>query len=282
MIPLTPGLSVAVIALTGCSSSAPVHYHSLLAPPGPATSTGQRGLFVIELLAVGIPAQLDQAQLVVRNRDDSIGILNGERWAGPLADEIRSGLSAEITRDLDTQDIAGLARPAGKPVLRIKVQVRRLDAWLGQKVKMEADWSIGVADESGNARLTCRGRFDEPAAAGYQQLVQAQQRTIAALAARIAVDARNWERSRTSGCQANGRSLKKKGGVNPWPSMALRFQSRSRQRSSAFSSFCIQSRSRRTSGRWLTESTYFVMFLATIASVACCASCSGWLSTSVE
>lgn len=202
MIRLTLGLSATVTLLAACSSSAPVHYHTLLGPPGPAKSTGQPEPFVIELLPVGIPAQLDQAQLVVHNRDGSIAILDGERWAGPLADEIRSGLSAEITRDLGTQDIAGLARPAGKSLLRIKVQVRRFDAWPGQQVQMEADWSIGVADESGNARLTCRGRFDEPAAGGYQELVQAQQRAIAALAARIAIDTRNWERSRTSGCSS--------------------------------------------------------------------------------
>lgn len=202
MIRIALGLTAAILGLSACSSSAPVHYHTLLAPPGPAAAAARPAPFLIEVLPVGIPAQVDQAQLVVHEGDGSLAILDKERWAGPLADEIRGSLSAELTRDLGTLDVAGLARPAGKPVLRIKVQVRRFDAWPGQQVELDADWSIGVADASGGARLTCQGRFGQPAAGGYQGLVQAQQRAIAALAARIAADARNWQGARTAGCSA--------------------------------------------------------------------------------
>ncbi|WP_036166418.1 membrane integrity-associated transporter subunit PqiC [Massilia sp. 9096] len=204
----TSGLAMAAaaLALAACSSTPPVHYHSLLAPPKPnaagAAAAAQPAPFLVEVLAVGIPAELDQAQMVVHQADGSLAILDGERWAGPLADGIRTALSAEISQDLGTQDIAGLPRPAGKPLVRIKVQVRRMDAWPGQRVQMDADWSIGVADDSGNARLTCRGSFERPASGDYVQLVQAQQAAIAALGARIATDARAWAGSRTAGCSA--------------------------------------------------------------------------------
>ena len=189
----------AVVGLTACSS-APVHYHTLLAPIEQVAATEQPAPFLIEVLPVGIPVQLDQPQLLVRQGDSGIAVLDGERWAGPLGDEVRAALSARLTRSLATQDVAGLARPGDRKVMRIKLQVRRFDIWPGQRSQLDADWSLGVADEAGNARLICHGQFDAPAPGGYPQLVQAQQRLIAELAARIAADARAWSRSRSAGC----------------------------------------------------------------------------------
>jgi uncharacterized lipoprotein YmbA len=59
-----------------------------------------------------------------------------------------------------------------------------------------------MADEAGNARLTCRGQFNAAAPGGYPELVQAQQRLIAELAARIAADARAWSLSRNAACSS--------------------------------------------------------------------------------
>jgi uncharacterized protein len=81
------------------------------------------------------------------------------------------------------------------------VQVRRLDAWSGQSVQLEADWSLGMAHQFGNPRFLCHGQFQEPAAGGYAELVQAQQRSIAALAARVAEQAQAWASSQTASCR---------------------------------------------------------------------------------
>jgi uncharacterized lipoprotein YmbA len=191
----------AVAGLTACSS-APVHYHPLVAPIEQVAATEQPAPFLIEVLPVGIPVQLDQPQLVVRQGDSGVAVLDGERWAGPLGDEVRGALSAKLTRRLGTQDIAGLARPSDKQVMRIKLQVRRFDVWPGQRSQLDADWSLGVADEAGNARLACHGQFDAAASGAYPELVQAQQRLIAELAARIAADARAWALSRHAACSS--------------------------------------------------------------------------------
>jgi uncharacterized protein len=188
------------VALAACSSSPPVHYHTLLAPVASAQIASANAPFLIEVLPVGIPPQLDQAQLVVRQGNSQIAVVDGERWAGPLADEFRNALSTQLTQRLHTQDVAGLTAPKDQPVLRIKVQVRRLDAWPGQSVQLEADWSLGVAQQPGNARFICHGQFQEPAAGGYAELVQAQQRSIAALAARVAEQAQAWVNSQTATC----------------------------------------------------------------------------------
>lgn len=193
---------LAVMAgLTACAS-APVHYHTLLAPGAPVAAAGQAAPFLIEVLPVGIPVQLDQPQLVVRQGDSGVAMLDGERWAAPLGDEVRQAVSARLTQHLATQDIAGLARPGDSQVMRIKLQVRRFDIWPGQRSRLDADWSLGLADEAGNVRLTCRGQFDTAVPGDYAGLVQAQQRLTAQLADRIAADARAWYQSRHAACSS--------------------------------------------------------------------------------
>jgi uncharacterized lipoprotein YmbA len=205
-------LLASLAGLTACSS-APVHYYTLLAPAGPAVPGGQPSPFLIEVLPVGVPVQLDQPQLVVRQGDSGVAVLDGERWAGPLGDEIRAALSARLTDLLLTHDVAGLARPSGSQVVRIKVQLRRFDIRPGQGGQLEADWSLGVADEPGNARLACHARLQASAPGGYPELVQAQQRLIGELAERIGADAHAWALSRHATC--TGQSFQISRGTAP-------------------------------------------------------------------
>ena len=153
------------------------------------------------MLPVGLPEHLDQQPLVVRQgRGGTVAVLDEERWVGPLGDELRNALSVHLSERLGTQDVSGLASSAEQQVLRVKVQVRRLDAWPGNQVQLEAGWSLGFANNSSKARLVCQGRFNEAAADGYPALVQAQQRAVSALAARIASDARAWGSSQQAKC----------------------------------------------------------------------------------
>lgn len=198
--PARSALAALALGLAACATPLPVHYHTLLAPP-PAAATAEPAVpFLIDVLPVGVPARLDQAQLVVRQADSGIVVLDGERWAGPFGDELRNALSAELGHRLGTQDIAGLPRPSGKSVLRIKVQLRQLDAWPGQKVQLAADWSLGFANEAADVRLLCSGKYEELAPGSYAELVQAQQRAIAAMAASVAADARDFAKSRSARC----------------------------------------------------------------------------------
>ncbi|GHU07556.1 lipoprotein [Betaproteobacteria bacterium] len=185
------GLTAFLLGLGACASP-PVHYHTLFPVLEKPSSDQAPSRFLIDVLDVGIPAHLDRPQLVVRQGPAGIAAPDGERWAGPLNEELRNALSAELVVRLKTQDISGLAAPARKPVLRLKVQIRRLDAWLDHEVRLDADWALGFADEPG-VRLVCSGRFDAPTPGGYPELVLGQQRLIAALAERISADARNWD-----------------------------------------------------------------------------------------
>ena len=189
----------AALCLSACAS-APVHYHTLLPPAETSASAQPPAPFLIELLPVGVPVQIDQPQLVIRQGGSGVAVLDGERWAGPLAEEIRTALSARLSHDLGTRDVAGLARAGDRQLVRIKLQLRRFELIPGQGVRLAADWSLGVADEAGNARLSCGASFATPVQGGYPALVEAQQALIARLAERIGADARAWSQSRTQPC----------------------------------------------------------------------------------
>ncbi|HEX8479303.1 MAG TPA: PqiC family protein [Telluria sp.] len=196
---IRPFLIVAsALALAACSSP-PVHYHTLLAPTM-GNAPGQAAAFAIDVLPVGIPAGLDQQQLVVRDGASGLVVQDGERWSGPYADEIRTALAAQLASSLQTRDVTGLGRAPGQPVMRIQVQVRRFDAWVGDKVQFEGTWRLGYADGDLNARWLCSSRLEVPAPGGYPQLVQAQQRALASLAAEIAHSARAWDGKTGGAC----------------------------------------------------------------------------------
>jgi hypothetical protein len=152
--------------------------------------------FLIDVRPVGVPTQLDQSPLVVRQGDSGWLVLDGERWASPLGDELRGALSSELAALLDTQDINGLPVPSGKSVLSVKVQIRRFDAWPRQRVQLVADWSLGFTNQSGDQHLIRTGSFVEAASGDYPEIVRAEQRATMDLARRIASDARSLMQSR--------------------------------------------------------------------------------------
>lgn len=178
-----------VFSIVGCNSTPSVNYHTLLTPAPKTTTAVEPANFLIDVLPVGMPAQLDQSQLIVRHNHSGISILDGERWNGALSDEFRSALSTELSSYLNTQDTSGLALSTTKPTLRVKVQVRRFDAWPNQQAQLEADWSLGFANKPNNERLLCNSQLEQAAVGGYVELVQAQQRLVTALAAEIALAA---------------------------------------------------------------------------------------------
>ncbi|MGS1105727.1 PqiC family protein [Achromobacter anxifer] len=190
------------LGLAACSASAPVRHYTLLNPQADVRSQGVPARFVVEVLPVALPEYLNQPQLVVRLDDSGmLAVLDDERWLGPLDEEMRNAFSAQLAQGLGTQDVAGLSWPGDVPVIKVKLQIRRLDAWPGKRVQLEAGWTLGDARQPGAARLVCHGRFEEPAGAGYPALVQAQQRLIAALAQQVGRDATAWSASRQSKCE---------------------------------------------------------------------------------
>src|SRR5271165_5086913 len=193
----------AAVALAACAS-APVHYYTLVAPddPGSVPAGADPAAIRFELLSFGVPADVDQPQLVVREGSERVALLDGERWIAPLSDEVHAALAADLARELPGQDVSALGA-GGKPVLRINLDLRRFDSVPGAYALIEAAWSlrrlndaagsdgvaVGAATGTAAAPATCTTSVKEAVGSGYDALVRGHQRALHRLAAEIAAAA---------------------------------------------------------------------------------------------
>lgn len=197
MTRLHPWILAGALALAGCAS-APIRYYTLVSPHA-STATLTPAPYAFELLPVTVPAQVDVPQLVVRDGGQGMQLLDGQRWIAPLGDEIRSALSADLAHALGVPDLRGL--PANDaPRLRIKLDVRRFESVPGQRVAIDAAWSLHRAGDGSQPAFACTSRISETVGAGYDALVAGHQQALAALATRIAVAARAYEAGGTPRC----------------------------------------------------------------------------------
>jgi uncharacterized protein len=164
----------------GCTS-APVRYYTLTPPPEktlPATET----TLTIDVRVVHIPPQLNRAELMVRTGPTEVTLLENERWASPVNDEIKDALRLELQGRLGR--MPGLHPAFAK--LTLDIDVRHLEAEFGRYALLEASWTATLSaagQRSNGARVTtCTFQADEKIDAGYAGIVEGYQREIAALA----------------------------------------------------------------------------------------------------
>lgn len=171
--------SVAVL-VAACASPPATHFHSLLAADGPARSA-QPGATKIawQLLPVAIPAQVDRPQLVVRSAaDESLVVLEQERWIAPLADEMHAAIAERLAQRLSS------AASDAASAWRIRIDVQRFDSAPGRYAQLVADWSV-LADGTAPARA-CRFEARQPVGAGFVALAAGHRRAVAGLADAVA------------------------------------------------------------------------------------------------
>lgn len=192
---------VLALCLAGCAS-APVHYYTLTTQGLPAGRVAPAP-YPFELSPVGVPAQVDVPQLVVRTGGQGMQLLDGRRWIAPLGDEIRGTLSSDLANALGVADMSGLP-DSGQPRLRITFDVRRFESVPDDHVLIEAAWSLrltGAAD--GRRALSCVSVDRETVGAGYDALVAGHQQALASIASRIAAAARAYEAGNRAACPSD-------------------------------------------------------------------------------
>ena len=178
--------------LAACAASNPPNYYTLVPGarnPDPAAAA-RIDAQVIDLRPVIVPAPMDMPQIVARTGQGEVVLLESERWAGPLADEVRSALAAKLVARLGVPVVQDL--PADRPgrALLVQVEVQRFDSVLGKQATLDAVWRVrkmagpegDASDSRANTSLVCRSSyFATPAGEGVPALVQAHQRNVAAL-----------------------------------------------------------------------------------------------------
>jgi uncharacterized protein len=170
----------------GCTS-VPVHYYTLTPPPDKRLRAAEATL-AIDVRVVHVPPQLNRSELMVRTGATEATLLENERWASPMKDEIQDAVRLGLQRRLG--GTAGLSASLTK--LALDIDVRRLEAELGRYALLEVSWSAslsgaGLPPRGARVTTTCTFRADEEIGGGYAAMVEGYQREIAALADAIAV-----------------------------------------------------------------------------------------------
>jgi uncharacterized protein len=167
----------------GCTS-APVRYYTLAAPPDKTMPASETPL-AVDVRVVHTPPQLNRAELMIRTGPTEVTLLENERWASPVRDEIKDALRLELQRGLSS--MSGL-RPAWSR-LTLDIDVQHFEAELGRYAVLDASWRATLSapgePSSGARAASCTFQADENIHAGYAGMVEGYQREIAALAEAI-------------------------------------------------------------------------------------------------
>lgn len=191
-------MMLAVGLLAACSS-VPTRFYTLVAPATASAPAPSSAPYQFALLPVRIPEQVDQPQLVIRQSETQVAVLEGEQWSGPLGDQIHTALSADLVRRLGTRDIYGLPQGKDQAVYRIKLDVRRFESMPGAYALIAAAWS--VRGKGGSQALSCTTTVRQPVTGvDYAALVQGYQRALATLATAVAGSVRSVANGSNSAC----------------------------------------------------------------------------------
>jgi len=182
----------------GCTS-APVRYYTLTPPPDKTVPAAQTTL-AIDVRVIHTPPQLNRSELMVRTGPGEVTLLENERWASPVNDEIKDAVRLELQRRL--RRTTGL-RPFTK--LTLDIDVQQFEAEFGRHALLEASWSATLSatgpQSNGALATTCTFQADEKIHSGYAEIVEGYQRAIAALADTIAAVLTNLASGVDASCQ---------------------------------------------------------------------------------
>ncbi|UZE25753.1 PqiC family protein [Pseudomonas sp. B21-056] len=161
MPPMLKFTLLAVALLLGACRSDPIHYHTL----SPAQPTAKPPSSVdIRVEQVSVPPQVDRPQMVIRQGNSGLAILETEWWGASLADELRSSLEEQLSNP-------------GAPKVLLRVDVQRFDSVPGQYARMDVQWRLRNLNDEAHA-FTCRNLLQTPAGNTLDELVMAHQNNV--------------------------------------------------------------------------------------------------------
>lgn len=189
------------LALGACSTPPALRLHTLMPDPAPPAEAPGPPL-AIQLGPVVVPAQVDQPQWLVRLPDGTLALLDNERWASPLRDELRAALRETLARRWGVQDAAGPVTAAA--AWRINLELLRLDSTPAREARLDAQWAIAaLRPAAGQPPLGCRVTLRQAVGAGTVALADGHRRIVARLADQIGRQLRALSRGETPGCEAD-------------------------------------------------------------------------------
>jgi uncharacterized protein len=181
-------LCLATLLLGACGSSPPERFYTLNAdaPANGARSAKLAGATSIVVGPVTLPELVDRPQFVVRVAPNRVAILEQQRWAEPLKNEIARVVAANLGQLLNgAQVLSYPANASGDAVYRVAIDVQRFDSIPGDGVIIDSSWT--VRRPSGGTARTGHSTLHELArGTDYDALVAAYDRALASLSGEIA------------------------------------------------------------------------------------------------
>jgi uncharacterized lipoprotein YmbA len=170
--------------LSGCALNRPDHFYVL--DSADRKPLQPRTAFAAQFtLRVTLPVLVDRSEMVLIKRDGGVHILEHERWAAPLNDQVTAVLGEDIEARREDVIMATrrIAQP-GVPNSTISVDVVQLYLREGSGVSLEARWRV----EDGRDGKISQGRetFTAPAAdAGFLSMTRSMTACLNMLAGRL-------------------------------------------------------------------------------------------------
>lgn len=167
--------------LSACSAPTSPRLYTLQGDAAQNVSFQQGPQRLIDLAPIIVPERVMRRQLVLRDSETELKVLEHDRWSSLLPDELGNALSDALQQRLQALDVGHVGgASAGLPVYRINTEVSRLDATLGGQVQMSVGWSVR---RLGTDRIqTCIAQFQQDAGSSVAELVTAHQLLVQRLA----------------------------------------------------------------------------------------------------
>lgn len=179
-----------LIIIGGCGRSQTARFYTLTAltdPPTEGQAAPAARSVAVGLGPIRLPAYLDRPQIVTRVSPNEVKFAEYHRWAAPLASNLASALEENLSTLLGSDLIALYPWKSTTPIdCRVEIEVSRFDGKPGDSVLLESQWTVFSGDR-GRVLGTKTSSLSEPVnAKGYEALVAAQSRALAALGREIA------------------------------------------------------------------------------------------------
>ncbi|NWE77122.1 PqiC family protein [Pseudomonas yamanorum] len=164
--PLKITLITGLLLLAACRSE-PIQFHTLTPVQRSTASLAAGGEIRIE--SITVPPQVDRPQIVIRQGDSGVAILETQWWAASLVDELRSALVDQLA--------------SHRKNLAVRIEVQRFDSIPGQYALLDVKWRLRQTGTDERRPLTCRTVVQSPSGPTIDDLVIAQQNNVKRFAA---------------------------------------------------------------------------------------------------
>ncbi len=178
---------LAATLLAACGSSPKPNMYTLL--DGVAAGSGKGPGLSVAVMPAAVPDIVDRPQMVVRQPGNRVQILEQQRWAEPLRQEIPRLVAVDLGRLLESSAVIALPDDVQtlSPAVRLSLDVQRFDASLSEGVGVDIAWRLQLRDgKVRQGRSTVVEPLQASGEASYAALVGAYRRAFGKVSADIA------------------------------------------------------------------------------------------------